>query len=56
MLSIIGIAAIAIFSYLLGHLAGKRAAYVEMVALAESALDAEVDDFVEAQRLNALNQ
>lgn len=55
MLSIIGIAAIAIAIYLLGRAHGKQVVYVEL-AQAVAELEAESDEFVDAQRMNALNQ
>lgn len=56
-LSIIGIAAIAIAIYLLGRAAGKRAAVTEiMEILTEFELIEETSEFVQTQRQNALDQ
>lgn len=56
MLSIIGIAAIAIAIYLLGRAHGKRSVYMELAeAVAESEMW-EHSEFVERQRMNARDQ
>lgn len=58
MLSIIGIAAIAIAIYLLGRAHGKRSVRraFEQALIEEFDELEEVSEFVDAQRMNALNQ
>lgn len=56
MLSIIGIAAIAIAIYLLGRAHGKRSVYFELAEAMAELEDWEVTEFVQTQRQNALDQ
>lgn len=55
MLSIIGIAAIAVAIFLLGRFFGKRAVYIQLAAVIAE-YEETGDEFIDAQRLNALNQ
>lgn len=56
MLSIIGIGAIVIAIYLLGRAAGRRSVYMELAEAVAEIEEVEVSEFVEAQRMNALDQ